>query len=58
MELPNLFGLHIQASHAETLAKAYIGNFLAIENRSSRLVPNGGEQAACMDWIKEQLNAG
>ena len=44
MELPNLFGLHIQASRAGTLAKAYIGNFLAIENRSSRLAPNGGDE--------------
>lgn len=47
MELPNLFGLHIQASCVETLAEAYIGNFLAIENSCNRLAgfdPKGGDR--------------
>ena len=46
MELPNTFGLHIQASRAETLANVYIGNLPAIENRPNRLAgfdPKGGD---------------
>ena len=46
MKLPNTFGLHIQASRAETPANVYIGNLREIKTRPNRFAgfaPNGSD---------------
>lgn len=46
MGLPKTFGLHIQASRAETPANVYIGNLRETKTRPNRLAgfaPNGSD---------------